>query len=399
MRRDGERVESRHADDRHARRERQALHRCQADSQPGERAGPEADGEQVHIVERCPIAGDEIDQRAWQPHGVGLGRVPRAREHEGAVAAEGNASARERSVERECAHLGSCRRRRAKSQRGQWLDCPSERLLYCLRSCPDLPTLMAVPSNEAPAAAASGALTPAMRQYHDAKRQYRDAIVFFRMGDFYEMFFEDALVASRALELTLTSRSKDPSGGAIPMCGVPFHAVDGYLARLVRKGYRVAICDQVEDPKKAKGVVRREVTRVVSPGTLLDANYLDAREPAFMMSLGPDGGDGIGAALLDLTTGEFTVAEYAGPSRWQAIDDELRVLAPRELVVPAGLEIGAMAPEVARGGILVTTLDDWQFDADRGRRTLSEQLRAASLDGFGLSERTAAIQAAGGLVA
>src|SRR5512144_2672672 len=129
--------------------------------------------------------------------------------------------------------------------------------------------------------------TPAMRQYLDAKRQHRDAIVFFRMGDFYEMFYEDALVASRALELTLTSRSKDANGGAIPMCGVPFHAVDGYLARLVRKGYRVAICDQVEDPKKAKGLVRREVVRVVSPGTLTDSAYLDAREPAFLMALAP----------------------------------------------------------------------------------------------------------------
>jgi DNA mismatch repair protein MutS len=266
-------------------------------------------------------------------------------------------------------------------------------------SCPDLPTLMAVPSNEAPAAAASGVLTPAMRQYHDAKRQYRDAIVFFRMGDFYEMFYEDALVASRALELTLTSRSKDASGGAIPMCGVPFHAVDGYLARLVRKGYRVAICDQVEDPRKAKGVVRREVTRVVSPGTLLDATYLDAREPAFMMSLGPDRGDRVGAALLDLTTGEFSVAEYAGPARWQAIDDELRLLAPRELVVSSGAEIAQKVPEVARAGIPVTTLDDWQFDADRAQRALSEQLRTASLDGFGLAGRTHAIQAAGALVA
>ncbi len=108
--------------------------------------------------------------------------------------------------------------------------------------------------------------TPAMRQYFDAKRQYRDAIVFFRMGDFYEMFYEDALTAARALELTLTSRSKDASGGAIPMCGVPFHAADGYIARLVRKGFRVAVCEQVEDPKKAKGLVRREVVRVVSPG-------------------------------------------------------------------------------------------------------------------------------------
>src|SRR5919197_886030 len=106
-----------------------------------------------------------------------------------------------------------------------------------------------------------------------------------RVRDFYEMFYEDALVASRALELTLTSRSKDSNGGGIPMCGVPFHAVDGYIARLVRKGFRVAICDQVEDPRKAKGIVKREVVRVVSPGTLTDANYLDAREPAFLMAI------------------------------------------------------------------------------------------------------------------
>ena len=152
-----------------------------------------------------------------------------------------------------------------------------------------------------------------MRQYFEAKRQYRDAIVFFRMGDFYEMFYEDALTAARALELTLTSRSKDASGGAIPMCGVPFHAADGYIARLVRKGFRVAVVEQVEDPKKAKGLVRREVVRVVSPGTLTDAGYLDAREPAFLLALAPaHPGPGFGVALLDLSTGEFTAAEYAG---------------------------------------------------------------------------------------
>src|SRR2546422_8039729 len=128
-----------------------------------------------------------------------------------------------------------------------------------------------------------------MRQYLDAKRQHRDAIVFFRMGDFYEMFYEDALVASRALELTLTSRSRDANGSGIPMCGVPFHAVDTYVGRLVKKGFRVAICDQVEDPRKAKGIVRREVVRVVSPGTLTYAGYLDAREPAFLMSIAPVG--------------------------------------------------------------------------------------------------------------
>src|SRR5579883_3308661 len=165
-----------------------------------------------------------------------------------------------------------------------------------------------------PADQTSRAATPAMRQYLDAKQQNRDAILLFRMGDFYEMFYEDALVAGRALDLTLTSRSKDANGGGIPMCGVPYHAVDGYIARLVKKGFRVAICDQVEDPRKAKGVVKREVVRVVSPGTLTDASYLDAREPAFIMALLPLARvQVIGVALLDLSTGEFSAAEYRGP--------------------------------------------------------------------------------------
>src|SRR5262245_37496575 len=150
----------------------------------------------------------------------------------------------------------------------------------------------------------SATATPAMRQYLDAKQQHRDAILFFRMGDFYERFYEDALVAARTLELTLTSRSKDSNGGGIPMCGVPFHAIDAYIARLVKKGFRVAICDQVEDPRKAKGIVKREVVRVVSPGTLTDANYLDAREPAFIMSVVTrrDRPLTVGVALLDLST-------------------------------------------------------------------------------------------------
>src|SRR5204862_3251273 len=177
------------------------------------------------------------------------------------------------------------------------------------------------------------------------KNQHRDSILLFRMGDFYEMFYEDALVAARALDLTLTSRSKAASGG-IPMCGVPHHAVDSYIARLVRKGFRVAICDQVEDPRKAKGIVKREVVRVVSPGTFTDSNYLDAREPAFLMAVyavprraalsGSPRGDAeslalhdtIGVALLDLSTGEFTAAEYAGADGLQALADELVVLRP-----------------------------------------------------------------------
>ncbi len=243
-----------------------------------------------------------------------------------------------------------------------------------------------------------------MRQYLDAKEQHRDAILFFRMGDFYEMFYEDALVASRALDITLTSRAKDANGGGIPMCGVPFHAVDGYIGRLVKKGFRVAICDQIEDPRKAKGLVKRAVVRVVSPGTLTDASYLDAREPAFLMAVAPrDRGRGgaapnpdvIGVALLDLSTGEFSAAEYAGADGLQALADEMTVIKPREIVVPAEAELPAL---VAASGLPVTPVDAWTFDDESARRTLLDQLRAAGLEGFGLDRRPAAVSAAGALV-
>src|SRR4249920_3167933 len=180
-------------------------------------------------------------------------------------------------------------------------------------------------------------VTPAMRQYLDAKERHRDALVLFRMGDFYETFYDDALVAARALDLTLTSRSKDANGGAIPMCGVPFHAVDSYIARLVKKGFRVAICDQIEDPRKAKGLVKREVTRVISPGTFTDASYLDAREPAFLMAISPgDSRDAslLGVALLDVSTGEFTATEYGGLDGLHTLSDEIAILKPREIILP-----------------------------------------------------------------
>jgi DNA mismatch repair protein MutS len=279
----------------------------------------------------------------------------------------------------------------------------------------------------------SVAATPAMRQYLDAKQQHRDAILLFRMGDFYEMFYEDALVASRALELTLTSRSKDANGGAIPMCGVPFHALDAYVGRLVKKGYRVAICEQVEDPRKAKGVVKRQVVRVVSPGTLTDANYLDAREPAFLMALvdgvrgvqpnpagrdvapgrgtrGPaagrvapgsqSSGQVIGVALLDLSTGEFSAAEYAGNEGILALADELSLLKPREIVVPKGDDgsMSSLLQSLAAGTLPITPVEAWVFERESARRTLLDQLRAGGLEGFGLERHAAATAAAGGLV-
>jgi len=241
--------------------------------------------------------------------------------------------------------------------------------------------------------------TPAMRQYFEAKRQHRDAIVFFRMGDFYEMFFEDALVASRALDLTLTSRSKDQSGNGIPMCGVPFHAVDGYLARLVRKGYRVAICEQVEDPRKAKGLVKRAVVRVVSPGTLTDTDYLDAREPAFIMALvsaSARAGRRFAAALADLSTGEFSVAEYEGVEGEQALLDDLRVLSPREVVLP---DTSDVPPALERSlTAAVTRADGWLFERGAAERTLLDQLQVHGLGTFGLEGRELAVQAAGGLI-
>ena len=150
-------------------------------------------------------------------------------------------------------------------------------------------------------------LTPAMKQYLDIKEQYPDCILFFRMGDFYEMFFEDAEIASKVLEITLTSRNKNQAD-RIPLCGVPYHAASGYLSRLISAGFKVAVCEQVEDPKEAKGVVRREVVRVVTPGLVTDPDSLSAKENNFLASWFVENGK-YGLAFLDLSTGEFHVAE------------------------------------------------------------------------------------------
>ena len=247
--------------------------------------------------------------------------------------------------------------------------------------------------------------TPAMRQYLAAKRQYPDAIVFFRMGDFYEMFYEDAVTAARALELTLTSRSKDTGGSAIPMCGVPHHAAEAYLIRLVKQGFRVAVCEQVEDAKKTKGLLRRAVVRVVSPGTLTDAGYLDANESAFLMAIVPDPAAGpgspvYGVASADVSTGEFRVTEHAGVNGGRELIEEVAVVSPREVLVPADVDIATLLPEIGAAGTRTTPLDPLTIRLDHAERVLRAQLGTQSLDGFGLSAdaHPTAIRAAGALV-
>src|SRR3569833_1168944 len=151
------------------------------------------------------------------------------------------------------------------------------------------------------------ASTPLMRQYHALKQQVPNALLMFRLGDFYELFFEDAVTAARELEITLTARNKE-KGTAIPMCGVPFHAAEGYISRLIQKGYRVAICDQVEDPKLAKTLVKREVTRIVTPGTAMDTNLVRSRENNYLAAVAQSGGRSA-IAHVDISTGEFRVSE------------------------------------------------------------------------------------------
>src|SRR5258708_6484792 len=173
--------------------------------------------------------------------------------------------------------------------------------------------------------------TPLMRQYHAIKQQAPGTLLMFRLGDFYELFFEDAVTAARELEITLTSRNKE-KGAAIPMCGVPYHACDGYISRLVQKGYRVAICDQVEDPRLAKKLVRREITRVVTPGTAMDPNLVRSRENNYLAAVSgaEERGKRAAVAYVDLSTGEFRVTE-TDPSE---VAGTIEQLGAREVLFP-----------------------------------------------------------------
>src|SRR6266850_327482 len=236
-------------------------------------------------------------------------------------------------------------------------------------------------------------LTPMMRQYHAVKQETADALLLFRLGDFYELFFDDAITASRELEITLTARNKDREK-PVPMCGVPYHAADGYIARLLRKGYKVAICDQVELPQKGVKLVKREVTRVITPGTITDTNVLSPGENNFLLAIADDNGQ-LGCAFLDISTGELRASQFGGADRWNRLLLEVEHFSPREMLFPEKLK-----EEIPRldNGIAKTLLDDWLFDADHAARILQEQFGTATLDGFGLAGKSAAIGASGAML-
>ena len=233
-------------------------------------------------------------------------------------------------------------------------------------------------------------LTPMLEQYFEIKRQVPDAILFYRLGDFYEMFYEDAERAAPLLDLVLTARNRGYAAEA-PMCGVPHHAVDGYVAKLVKLGHRVAICEQVEDPAAAKGLVRREIVRIVTPGTATEANIVE-RETCYLVSLLP-GDENLGAAYLDVSTGDFFVTSYRDVDDPRLTDDVAR-FAPREAIFPN--DTNGFAGHVGELGLAATPVEASMFDSSGSHDYLTKHFGTQSLRGFGLEDDDRRIGAAGG---
>jgi DNA mismatch repair protein MutS len=252
--------------------------------------------------------------------------------------------------------------------------------------------------------------TPLMRQYQGIKTRYPHALVLFRLGDFYELFYEDAIAASRELQITLTSRNRE-KGEPVPMCGVPYHAAEGYIARLLRAGYKIAVCDQMELPGPGKKLVRREVVRVITPGTTTSLNILEPKENNYLAALSRGAaGTPVGLAYADVTTGEFLVTEFSGADAEEKLRDELHRLKPREILIPrqAGLFSGGAGDAESSGPItgsrsetrdaVETRVEEWIFRQDYAERMLREQFGVATLDGFGMAGHPQAVSAAGALV-
>ena len=241
----------------------------------------------------------------------------------------------------------------------------------------------------------SNELTPMMRQYMQTKEEYKDCILFYRLGDFYEMFFDDALTASKELEITLTGKNCGLEERA-PMCGIPYHAVDSYLNRLVSKGYKVAICEQVEDPKTAKGIVKREVIRVVTPGTNLDTQGLDETKNNYIMCI-VYMADRYGLSVADVTTGEYLVTELDSQTK---LMDELYKFMPSEIVCNEAFYMSGLDLDDLKNRLhmAIYSLEAWYFDDALCRETLQEHFKVASLEGIGLSDYECGMIASGALL-
>ena len=249
-----------------------------------------------------------------------------------------------------------------------------------------------------------------MRQYQGIKSRYPHALLLFRLGDFYELFYEDAIAASRELQITLTSRNRE-KGEPVPMCGVPYHAAEGYIAKLLRAGYKIAVCDQLEVPTPGKKLVRREVVRVITPGTATSVNVLDPKENNYLAAISRGAsGTPAGLAFADVTTGEFQVTEFSGSDADEKLRDELHRLKPREILIPrqAGLFAGIASEGDGAGAgggsrnemrdTAETRIEEWVFRMDYAERMLREQFGVATLDGFGLAGHPQAISAAGAVI-
>lgn len=240
-------------------------------------------------------------------------------------------------------------------------------------------------------------LTPMMRQYLEIKADYPDTILFFRLGDFYEMFLDDAVKASRILDIALTSRNKNSEGADVPLCGVPYHSAAPYIAKLVEAGEKVAICEQVEDPKQAKGIVRREVVRVVTPGLVIDNDSLSPKENNYLLAIRAESGERWGFSYLDLSTGEFRVTELDG---FEALTAEVSCVNPREVILPASCRDNDRMSRLGKvlGERITSFVEEWVYDPDYSRRMFTGHFGVASPDALGCGDMPTGVLAAGAVL-
>ncbi|MCZ7383361.1 MAG: DNA mismatch repair protein MutS [Candidatus Methanoperedens sp.] len=238
-------------------------------------------------------------------------------------------------------------------------------------------------------------MTPAMRQYYEAKEKHRDALIFFRMGDFYESFGDDAKIIAKELEITLTSRGRDKDGEDMPLAGIPYHAVDSYLPRLIKKGYKVAICEQLEDPKNAKGIVKRGVVRVITPGTVIDSSLISDQSNNYLMSVSGEGME-FGLSFLDVSTGEFLTTQFTDNQNYDKIISEAARMKPAECILPTQLfENKKLTQRLKDTGIIINKFDADAFLPKNARERLLKHFGAVTLEGMGCENLVFAVSASG----